>query len=136
MPPADSASRAGGMPKASGDPSSRTFARKIIYDPHPTCFCPAWIARDPFHWDPIHHPCDSLLADFEEGGLPSSNFPFGSISAVGHCFAVLLGVCTVAKSKTRQIKQYTEAEITATAKPDHQAICHSKIICRPGNTKR
>jgi len=28
MPPADSASRAGAMPKASGDPSSRTFGKK------------------------------------------------------------------------------------------------------------
>ena len=44
MPPADSASRAGVMPKASGDRSSRTFARNIIYDPHPTCTFTAWIA--------------------------------------------------------------------------------------------
>jgi len=29
MPPADSASRAGVMPKASGDPSSRTFAKNM-----------------------------------------------------------------------------------------------------------
>ena len=29
MPPADSASRAGVMPKASGDPSSRTFGKNM-----------------------------------------------------------------------------------------------------------
>jgi len=36
MPPAYSASRAGVMPKASGDPSSRTFARNIDLPAHGT----------------------------------------------------------------------------------------------------
>ena len=35
---------------------------------------------------------------------------------------------------TREI--YPEAEITTTTIPDRRTLCHSKIICRLGNTKR